>query len=112
MRGLGLTTTEQAELWARWKRGESLSDITRALGRVHYSAVAQRVHRCGGVVPAIRRRSLRVLSLAEREEISRGLALDESLRAIGRRLQRAPSTISREVGRHGGPRAYRAGRAD
>ena len=52
------------------------------------------------------------LSLAEREEISRGLAGGESLRSIARRLGRAPSTVSREVSGNGGPRRYRACRAD
>ena len=63
-------------------------------------------------MPAPRRRSARVLSLAEREEISRGLAEGLSLRRIGRRTGRAPSTISREIRRHGGRTRYRAIRAD
>jgi len=53
-----------------------------------------------------------VLSLNEREEISRGLAAGRSLRSIAGRLGRAPSTVSREVARHGGRRRYRATRAD
>ncbi|WP_457473290.1 helix-turn-helix domain-containing protein [Streptomyces sp. TE4109] len=53
-----------------------------------------------------------MLSLAEREEISRGLAAGDSFRAIAGRLGRAPSTVSREVGRHGGRERYRAARAD
>ena len=61
--------------------------------------------------PPPKRSPLR-LSLVEREEISRGLAGGESLRAIARRLGRAPSTVSREVSSHGGPRRYRACRAD
>ena len=52
------------------------------------------------------------LSVAEREEISRGLALGESFRAIGRRLCRAPSTVSREVNTNGGRDGYRAVIAD
>jgi len=65
-----------------------------------------------GYVPAPRRRSAQVLSLAEREEISRGLAGGLSLRTIARRVRRAPSTISREIVRHGGRKRYRAIRAD
>ena len=61
--------------------------------------------------PESTRSALR-LSLAEREEISRGLARGESLRGIARRLGRAPSTVSREVARHGGRRGYRACQAD
>src|SRR5204863_7862848 len=52
------------------------------------------------------------LSLVEREEISRGLASGESLRAIAARLGRVPSTVSREVSAHGGRRRYRALPAD
>jgi IS30 family transposase len=48
------------------------------------------------------------LSLADREEISRGLAIGEQLRSVARRLGRAPSTISREVKANGGPSHYRA----
>ena len=107
----GLSPDQKRELWRRWKAGESLSEIGRALGRqagsIHGVVAAN-----GGYVPAPRRRSARVLSLAEREEISRGLAEGLSLRRIGRRTGRAPSTISREIRRHGGRTRYRAIRAD
>jgi IS30 family transposase len=63
-------------------------------------------------VPAARRRAARTLQLSEREEISRGLAQGESVRSLARRLGRAPSTISREIRRHGGHTAYRASVAD
>src|SRR4029450_4428453 len=58
------------------------------------------------------KRSRLRLSLVEREEISRGLAGGESFCSIGRRLVRAPSTISREVRGNGGARGYRACRVD
>ena len=107
----GLSPDQKRELWRRWKAGESLSEIGRALGRqagsIHGVVAAN-----GGYVPAPRRRSARVLSLAEREEISRGLAEGLSLRRIGRRTGRAPSTISREIRRHGGRTRNRAIRAD
>ena len=106
-----LSASQKAELWARWKRGESLSEIARALDRVP-GAIHHVVLRRGGITPAARRRSPRTLSTQDREEISRALARGESLRSMARALRRAPSTICREVGRHGGRRQYRAARAD
>jgi IS30 family transposase len=52
------------------------------------------------------------LSLAEREEISRGVAACRSMRAIAASLGRAPSSISREISCNGGCRGYRASAAD
>jgi len=66
----------------------------------------------GGIAPRPRRRSSRVLSRAEREEISRGIAAGASMRAIAASLGRSPSTVSREIARHGGRAAYRANAAD
>jgi len=107
----GLSPEQKRELWRRWKAGESLSEIGRALGR-QAGSIHGVVEANGGYVPAPRRRSTRVLSLAEREEISRGLAEGLSLRTIARRSRRAASTISREIARHGGRNRYRAIRAD
>src|SRR5688572_951921 len=107
----GLSPAERVELWERWKSGQSLSDIARALGRLPGS-VHGVLTAAGGIQPPVRRRSARVLSLAEREEISRGLSCGSSIRAIAARLRRAPSTISREIERNGGPVAYRATDAD
>jgi len=107
----GLTADQKRELWARWKAGESLSEIGRVLGK-QPGSIHGVVASNGGYVPAQRRRSTRVLSLAGREEIPRGLAEGLSIRAIARRLRRAPSSISREIARHGGRRHYRATRAD
>jgi IS30 family transposase len=106
-----LSVSERAELWARWKRGDSLAAIARALGRVQ-GTIHHIVGLRGGIAPPLRRRAVRVLSSADREEISRGLAAGVSLRAIARALGRAPSTISREVRRRGGRRRYRAADAD
>jgi transposase, IS30 family len=86
--------------------------IARELGRSSHRAVWAYVTKLRQPSPPERRRSPSRLSLGEREEISRGLANGESLRAIGRRLARAPSTISREVAANGGRRRYRAVRAD
>jgi len=66
----------------------------------------------GGVKRRIKERSPLRLALADREELSRGLVAGDSLRAIARRLGRAPSTISREVGWSGSRGGYRAWRAD
>jgi len=107
----GLSAEQKRELWSRWKAGESLSEIGRALGK-QPGSIHGVVASNGGYVPATRCRSPRVLSFSEREEISRGLAEGASLRTIAGRLKRAPSTVSREVARHGGRRHYRAGRAD
>ena len=106
-----MSTAETAEVWRRWKRGESPSDIGRALGRFR-KTVHRVVAAHGGVPPRIRTRFRCALTLAEREEISRGLVTGCSLRRIACRLGRAPSTVSREVRRHGGRTSYRASAAD
>src|ERR1700722_2398295 len=85
----GLSAIEKADIWRRWKAGESLHEIGRAFGKDHGSIqflLSQR----GGIVPAVRRRSPRTLTLAER----------------------AASTVSRGVARHGGWPLYRASEAD
>ena len=105
------TQTEMAEVWDRWEKGESLNAIARDLGRYH-SSVQGALARTGGIRPAAKQRSHLALSLAEREEISRGIAIGLSIRAIAAQLGRAPSTVSREVNRNGGRRHYRANKAD
>jgi IS30 family transposase len=107
----GLSTAQKAELWRRWKDGQSLSDIGRALGK-HAGSVHGVVSANGGIIPTARRRSRLALTLAEREEISRGIAADSSVREIAAMLGRAPSTVSREIERHGGRDKYRAADAD
>ena len=102
---------EKAEVWDRWQGGESMRLIARRLGR-QSSSVRTLIKATGGVRPEPRRRSVRCLSLSEREEISRGLAAGDSLRVIAGRLGRAPSTVSREVARNGGRHRYRALRSD
>ncbi len=107
----GLTPPQKAEMWRRWKRGESHSDIGRALGKAPASIHGSiRIH--GGIAPLPRRRSRIALSWEEREEISRGLAARSSIRMIAQSIGRAPSTVSREVARNGGARNYRASIAD
>jgi len=98
-------------MWDRWQRGESLHEIARLFDR-HHSSVREILAASGGIRPLRRRRSLRALTLAEREGISRALVAGHGIRAIALSLQRAPSTISREIARNGGPLAYRASQAD
>src|SRR5579862_4431115 len=107
----GLSAEQKAEIWKRWKAGQSLHEIGRALGKDHV-VVHFVLARHGGIAPAARRRSRRALTLAEREDISRGIASGCSMRVIAQRLSRACSTVSREVARHGGRPEYRANEAD
>jgi IS30 family transposase len=106
-----VTAAESAELWERWKKGEGLHAIGQALGRGHTS-IAAHIRPSGGIRPPLRRRSRLALTMAEREEISRGIVEGRSLRAIARALGRSPSTVSREIGRNGGSRRYRAEASD
>jgi IS30 family transposase len=98
-------------MWNRWKTGQSLHAIGRALGKDHV-VIRFLLARHGGIAPSARHRSRRVLTLVEREDISRGIASGCSLRVIAQRLSRACSTVSREVARHGGRAQYRASDAD
>jgi IS30 family transposase len=107
----GFTTAEKAELWERWKRGESLKSIGRAFDKPSSSIYFQ-IAPYGGICPAPRQRPPLALMLSEREEISRGIAADQSMRWIAAKLNRSPSTISREIHRNGGLDGYRASQAD
>jgi len=88
-----------------------LHEIGRFCGKDHGS-IQFLLSQHGGFAPAVRRRSLRTLTLAEREEISRGIASGLSIREIARGLRRATSTVSREATRHGGRPLYRASEAE
>ena len=107
----GLSAMQKSDLWRRWKAGQSLHEIGRAFGKSH-SSIRCVVSLHGGFVPAVRRRSLLALTLPEREDISRGIASGSSIRKIAQLLDRAASTVSREVRRHGGRPEYRASEAD
>jgi IS30 family transposase len=106
-----LSYEQHRDVWARWSRGECMADIARALA-VSREPVRHVLVSAGGIAPPARRRSACCLSFEERETISRGLAAGQSMREIARSLRRAPSTITREVGRSGGSRSYRAGDAE
>ena len=102
---------ERVVVWDRWQAGDANRLIGRDLGR-SAASIRAFVESWGGVRPPVRRRSLRHLSLVEREEISRGVAAGDSLGMVATRLGRAVSTISRELARNGGRVGYRAHRAD
>jgi hypothetical protein len=106
VRSWGLSAAEQDEVWARWRQGESLRLIARRLGK-RGPSVRAFVLQTGGVQHHPPRRAQRCLSVAEREEISRGVAAGHAAR-----LGRAPSTVSRELARNGGRYRYRAQAAD
>lgn len=105
------TKEQQAQMWDRWQKGESLHDIARLFDRNHTS-VGGIIGRAGGIRPRPRTRSPLSLTLSERESISRGIAAELSIRTIASQLNRSPSTISREINRNGGYYSYRAVVAD
>lgn len=105
------TEADKLDLWKRWKSGEPLTLIADALERNKTSIFTQ-LAACGGYAPQARRRRESALTLADREEISRGIARAESLRSIARRIGRPASTVCREIARNGGAAAYRAVDAD
>jgi IS30 family transposase len=105
------TDEQKKEMWDRWQKGESMNAIGRLFDRSH-SSIQGILSKMGGLPPAPRKRSKLSLTLAEREEISRGVVAGHSLRSIAASLGRAPSTISREINRNGGRRRYRASEAD
>src|ERR1022692_2748562 len=110
-RRVKLSEQQRNDMWRRWKAGESLHEIGRVFGKDHVS-IQFMLAQHGGIAPATRRRSPLRLTLEERENISRGIACGSSIREIARGLQRAVSTVSREVARHGGRPLYRANEAD
>ena len=105
------TEPEMSLMWDRLAKGESVNAIARDLDRSH-SALQGVMARSGGIRPRQRKRSRLALTIAEREEISRGIVAGHSLRSIASTLGRAPSTVSRELRRNGGRRSYRANKAD
>ena len=106
------TPKQRAELWERWKSGQCVAYIARALERRNKSGVYRILAVNGGIAPAPRWRAPRALRLDEREEISRGIAAARSIRQIAQGLGRSPSTVSREIRRNGGCSSYRASEAD
>lgn len=107
----GVTAAEKDELWVLYKSGATCATIGRTLGN-HVSTICSIVRASGGIAPRRRVRASRSLSQVERETISRGLTAGTTRRSIARTLKHAPSTIRREMTRHGGPERYRAVEAD
>lgn len=107
----GLPSNKRQQVWEMWKAGESLSVIAQTVGSPPGSIFSILLP-FGGLYQPPQRRRATALSLADREEVSRGVAAQESLRSIGRRLGRPASTISREIARNRGRHAYRAVDAD
>ena len=105
------TEKQKSVMWERWQKGDSLHSIAKLFDRGHGS-IAGILSKTGGIRPPTRIRSSTALTLSEREDISRGLATSQSMRAIAFQLNRSPSTISREINRNGGYARYRATQAD
>ncbi len=106
-----LTSSERSELQRRVRAGETHKAAAAAVG-CSAKSVQRLLAKTGGIKSRARPRSSLRLSLAEREEISRGLLAGESRRVIAARLGRAPSTVAREVAAAGCWKSYRAWRAD
>src|ERR1700679_3928217 len=107
----GLSAIEKRDICKRWKAGQSLHEIGRAFDKP-YSSIRCLLLPRGGIPPVAPRRSRLSLTLAEREDISRGIASGWSIREVARHLDRAASTVSREVRRHGSRPGYRAHEAN
>jgi IS30 family transposase len=102
---------QRAIIWERYQQGDSLHDIARFFDRFH-SSIQGIIAKTGGIRPQEKTRSALCLTPQEREEISRGLSSQLSIRQIAEQLNRSPSTVSREVNRNGGRKLYRANKAD
>src|SRR3954447_2905929 len=108
----GVTSEEsRAQLWAMWAAGKSFSEISRAISYPPGSVFTV-IKQTGGYVRPPRKRRSDALTLAERDEIFRGLARKETARQMARRLGHAASTVGREITRNRGRRTYRAVDAD
>ena len=105
------TKEMRSYIWDRYQAGDSVWSIARSFDRPS-SSIHRQLSLTGGIRPPERKRSTNSISMAEREDISRGLVCGLSIRSIASELGRAPSTISREVNRNGGRRDYRATQAN
>ena len=106
-----LTVLEKKRLAELVEAGTPFAEICEVIGRDRWTTRRNINYLARRPRPEPKRSPLR-LSLAEREEISRGVAAGDSLRAIAKRLRRSPSTVSREIAANGGCCRYRAVVAD
>ena len=106
-----MSKVDQARIERLRRAGETFVVIAETVGCSEKS-IQRYLRATGGLQSRSKERSARYLSLADREELSRGLIAGESMRAIAVRLERAPSTISREIALNGGGDLYRAWKAD
>ena len=107
-----LREADRDKIWDLHSQGLNTNEIAPMVGRA-YSSVATVIKTAGGVRPAKPpSRSAFRLSLAEREEISRGISSKETFAVIAGRIGRSTSTVSREVAANGGRGEYRACRSD
>jgi IS30 family transposase len=76
------------QIWCGWRAGQSQAAIARSIGRVGYGVwgALGATSAWGGIAPVRRSRAGRQLSLSQREEISRGLSEQVSMRRIARRI--------------------------
>jgi IS30 family transposase len=105
------TPSMKTYIWDRYGKGDSIWSIARSFDRSS-SSIHRQVAKTGEIRPPDRKRRQHALSLEEREEISRGLVAQLSLRAIASQLGRSTSTVSRKIVRNGGPKQYRAAVAE
>jgi len=106
-----MTDIKKATIWDLWRSGSPMSVIASIINKPP-ATIFSYLQYHGGIEPRRRYRSIYTLSLSEREDISRGLAIGKSIRSIAGFLGRSPSTISREIQRNGGISRYRAVDAD
>jgi IS30 family transposase len=111
MGGTWLREADRERIWDLHSQGFNTNEIAPMVGRA-YSSVATVIKTTGGVRPTKSRRSALRLSLAEREEISRGISAKETFTVIAGRIGRSTSTVSREVAANGGRVHYRACRSE
>ncbi len=107
----GMTHERKTRIWTLWQQGVPMSHIAQDIQKPPATVYSYLLYH-GGIEPKIRKRRESFLSIEERETISRGIASGLSMRNIAKQLERAPSTISREISRNGGLKRYRASLAE